>query len=223
MIYFVQISFCSSRRWNSPEQSWMEQRGAHMHANTSFPMQAWLHASMCMGGGVGGGVLQDGEKGWQHQQKRPAAFCTWISSHSQVCTGEPVGAFQSKGKPRGDKLICFTQTKWPGFSRTRWQMPPSPPHDNSSCTRWDFDKEIARKRDSDGVSLGKEVTLGLKLCGSICSVQSVDYNYVIKYMDETYDERWALNDLLWAFQWRLCRFVPSAWWWSACLRAQKRI
>lgn len=170
-----------------------------MHAHTSSPMQAWLRASMwgC------GEWLQDGEKGWQHQQNSPQhsvhELARLASLHRR--TGSH---YQSQGNPWGDSLICFTQSKWPGFSYTHWQM--HYPIINLSSTSWVFDKETVETHDLDAFnfitgSLGKRSHQVWILLFNMLNIQCHTATLLYTWMDEhlwvwMYVEHRALYTLL---------------------------
>lgn len=90
------------------------------------------------------GRLQDGEKGWQHRQNTLQR-----SAHELACLASlhrrPGSHYHSQDNPWGDKLICFTQSKWPVFSYSHWQM--HPPPFIPQAVVWVFHKKMMKRRD----------------------------------------------------------------------------
>lgn len=145
--------------------------------------------------------VQDGEKGWQHQQSSLQRFVHELARLASLHrrTGSH---YQSQGNPRGDKLICFTQSKWPGFSYTHWQM--QPPTINSSSAGWVFEKE-KKKQDLDAFiftsgSLGKRWHWVWTVLFNMLSIYLVPCCYVHGWMNISeyamYVEHCALCTLL---------------------------
>lgn len=90
------------------------------------------------------GRLQDGEEGWQHRQNSLQR-----SAHELACLTSlhrrPGSRFHGQDEPRGDKLICFTQSKWPFFSYSHWQMQPPPLVTQAAL--WLFGEEMTERND----------------------------------------------------------------------------
>lgn len=119
----------------------------HMHAHNVIISHAGR--ALCIHVWGGGGCSMQAAGRWEEltaPAEQPAAPCVWISSFRKSAQ-ENRFALSEPGQPWGDKLICFTESKWPVFvffpslySLTK----PLPPH-LSLIKQWlSFHKDMTK-------------------------------------------------------------------------------